>query len=326
MSDALQTKRVNKSPIKESYNVTEEGTLLEVLQAKSNCTRSTTKKLLASGRIAVDGYSTTSATLPLTLGQKITVHTAAVLPPFRHEKVEIIWEDDDYLLIYKKAGIPTVNTGHRKKENTALWLLSNYYKAMDPHIKIFMVNRLDNNSEGFVLLAKEIKAKELLVEQWGRVVKSQRFILCVEGTLESDEGQFVTKSQPSNKGKANTTKGGKTKIEKRVTTQYKVLKRGAYKRMMILQVDVPSTRIFNLRKIMGDEKLSIYGDIRSRSHFKTTEKIALSQVAFSFVHPKTHQLHSFERKFPAHLFNLLREEKKLLLGNNITKRRSGEKP
>lgn len=88
-----------------------------------------------------------------------------------------------YVVIYKEAGIPTVNTAHRDRRATALYLLSQHYKKTNPQAKLFMVSRLDRSTAGFVVFAKSAEAKELLVRQWGKLLTEQRFAACIEGAV-----------------------------------------------------------------------------------------------------------------------------------------------
>lgn len=292
---------VNPSPVQESYRVTSPGTLLEIIQQKSDRSRTAAKRLLASGRVSVDGISTTLATMELTEGRKVTVHEGIPPGSLNHSIIEIIWEDPDYIVVYKKAGLPTVNSGHRKKEDTVIWILSQHLKQTTPSVKLFMITRQDNNTEGYVLFAKNIEAKTDFISRWQQYIRHQTYVIGVEGVLESNTGELISETSPDKKDKNRTPR--------RVRTDYKVLKRSANKNMAIIEADVRGARIYNLRKVMKDNSLSIFGDIRSLSSYKTEKKIALLQTRLSFVHPKTGELMDFKRGFPAHFFNLLRNDK-----------------
>lgn len=292
-------KKENPSPVQETYRVSSAGTLIEVLREKSCRSRTATKRLLATGRVSVDGIVTTTATLLLSPGQKITVHEGVPPSELTHEVIEIVWEDSDYIVVYKKAGLPTVNTGHRKKEDTVIWIVSQHLKLTDPKAKLFMITRQDNNTEGYVLFAKNIDAKTDMISRWQQCICDQIYVLCVEGKLASTSGEIISETKPDDKQQ-----------HRRVRTSYKVLRRSKNGNMAVIEVSVSGARIYNLRKVMKDNDLKIYGDIRSRSSFKTEGKIALLQTQFSFRHPKTGQRMDFKRGFPSHFFTLLRDDKK----------------
>lgn len=292
-------RKENPSPVQETYRASSTGTLLEVLREKSCRSRTATKRLLSTGRVSVNGVVTTTATLQLSPGEKITVHEGVPPSELTHEVIEIIWEDPDYIVVYKKAGLPTVNTGHRKKEDTVIWIVSQHLKQTDPRAKLFMITRQDNNTEGYVLFAKNIDAKTDMISHWQQSICAQTYVLCVEGKLSSASGELISETKPDDKQQ-----------RRRVRTSYKVLRRSKSGNMAVIEASIAEARIYNLRKVMKDNGLKIYGDIRSRSSFRTEGKIALLQTQFSFRHPKNGLLMDFKRGFPSHFFTLLKDDKK----------------
>lgn len=178
-----QIKQQNPAKVQESYRATEGKALIEQIQEKSGRSRSGAKKLITSGRVSVEGVPTTRAEEQPPTGALITIHTTAPAGPFRHPRLQVVWENEEYVVIYKEAGIPTVNTAHRDRRATALYLLSQHYKKTNPQAKLFMVSRLDRSTAGFVVFAKSAEAKELLVRQWGKLVTEQRFAACIEGAV-----------------------------------------------------------------------------------------------------------------------------------------------
>ncbi|MDO5016784.1 MAG: pseudouridine synthase [Porphyromonas sp.] len=299
MENKREQIRSNPTPVQERYRAEEEASLLEVLMVKSARNRTSAKQVIASGRVSVDDRWTTRATETVSAGTVITVHKGVPPAPFTHPKLEIVWENNDYVVAHKKNGLPTVNTSHNKRQDTALFLLSRHYKKGDEEAKIFMVNRLDRNTAGFVVFAKNINAKELLVKEWSRRVKRQTFVACIEGELEGKETVLSATS--------DDTKGNSPKL---ISARVKVDKSGANDGMHIVQAEVGGVRIFSLRKLFGDNGLSIMGDVRSKSQFKTDNSIALEQIALEITFPGEQGTKHFERPYPTHYFSWLRYDKK----------------
>lgn len=288
----------NPTPVRERYRALGGEVVLALVQEKSGRTRTSAKQLFRSGRVSLDGKVLTKATEVLSPGAVVTVHSGAKPKDFAHPLLEKIWEDEDLLLVYKKAGIPTVNTSHKDRTQTAIWVLSQALKEQNgPGAMLFMLNRLDKNSEGFVLFAKNIPAKEAMVKQWGNLLKEQLFVLCLEGEMPAKEGVL-----------SHETKGKDGKVTKTVSANYRVLKTGPKGGMAIVELSVRGSRLYNLRTLIKENDLAIFGDVRSRSVFTTKEKIGLVQTKVAFVHPLTHEFLSFERKFPAHFFELLKSD------------------
>lgn len=299
----------NGSPIQESYRVTEPATLLELIIDRSGRSRTAAKRLVASGRISVDELPTTLATERLESGMEVTVHRHPPLPPFVHPLVSIEWSDDDYLVAYKRAGIATVNTAHKDPHDTVLYLLSRHFKRSDPRAKLFMVTRLDKSSEGFVLFARSIEAKERLIRRWSEVVRHQRYALVVEGRLP--EGKTFTLTSRTSPDKEDE-EGRRQKSDRptvTVTAEVSPLASSAGGELHLVEADVRAARIFSMRKIFGDNHLRIFGDIRYHSHFFAKDRIALTQTGLELTWPHTGETLRLTRPIPHAFRVLLRRDK-----------------
>ncbi|MDN4754504.1 pseudouridine synthase [Porphyromonadaceae bacterium W3.11] len=288
----------NPTPVQESYRAQVSMPVLELLMEKSSRNRTAAKKLLSSGRVSLNGKSVTNALMTAEVGASITVHRGAPPLPFSHRFLEIIWENDDYIVVYKKRGMPTVNTAHKDREETALWVLSRHYKITNPDAKIFMINRLDRSTAGFIVFAKSVEAKELMTKSWSKNVTKQLFVACIEGEVEEKNFLLTTSSSQDFSGKGKVT-----------VAKIKVDKSSSRGMMHIVQADMVGARIFSLRKVFGDNNFSIFGDVRSKSSFMTDKDIALEQISLEFSLPKSGQQMSFERAYPTHYFQLLKEDK-----------------
>lgn len=287
----------NPTPVQEQYKASKTQLLLEMLMEKSSRNRTAAKQVISSGRVSVAGTPTTKATDTVQEGQLVTVHRGVPPAPFSHAKLEIVWENGEYVVIYKKNGLPTVNTSHQNRQETAMYILSQHYKKGEEGAKLFMVNRLDRNTAGYVIFAKTIDAKELLVKEFSRRVKHQTFIACVEGEIK-EKVQVLT-----------ATSDDEAKHSRVISAEVRVDKSSAKGGMHIVQADVSGARIFSLRKLFGDNELSIMGDIRSKSQIKTDKQIALEQIALEIQLPGESKAKRWERPFPTHYFAFLREDK-----------------
>lgn len=292
----------NPTPVRERYVANgDDEILLSLIGEKSGRSRTSSKRLIASGRVSVDGQVTTRATAELTPGAVITVHSGVKPKEFSHPLLEKVWEDDDLLLVYKKAGISTVNTGHKDRTMTAIWILSRRLKSdHGSGAMLFMLNRLDKNSEGFVLFAKNIRTKETMVRGWGNYILHEVFHAVLEGQLPASTGTLLHET---------TDKDGKK--TKRVKAEYRVLKSGPKGGMAIVELTIDGPRLYNLRSLIKANNLSIYGDTRSGSAFVTKDKIGLIQTAFAFRHPFSNEVLRFERPYPTHLGDYLKQDRGL---------------
>lgn len=303
----------NTSPVQERYSVRESDTILQLLQRLSGRSRTAAKQLLTTNRICINGKATTQATYTPTIGSTITVHQRSCQKPFSHPKICIVWQDDDYILVEKKAGIYTVNTTHQDRTRTVIWILSQYLKESNPAQKLFMLNRLDSESAGFILFAKNLKAKENAVRQWGHLLREQRFILAVQGTLLAAEMDISATS-------ATKETKGKKQQPKIVKAHLRQIKSSSAGNLHIVEVSVGASRIFSLRKLVSDNGLQILGDGRNQSNFGLKGKIALEQTKIVLRLPNQLQQElSFTRPFPSHFYTYLRYDTPSLNSNKPTK-------
>ncbi len=299
MAESKEIKpRTNPTPVQERYRCQSPMTLLDLIMDKSCRNRTAAKQVIASGRVAVDDVSTTKATDVLPEGVLVTIHRGVPAKPFSHTKLELIWEDNDYVVLYKESGIPTVNTAHKSRQETALSIMSQHYKATDEQAKVFMVNRLDNNTAGFIVFAKSVESKELLTKEWHTRVKHQVFVACIEGSMPEKTLELTATSSDSEGG-----------IKHKISADIKVDKSSKWGGLHVVQADVKRARIYSLRKLFGDNGLSIMGDIRSRSAFSSRGTIALEQTLLEIQMPSEKAPRRYEHPYPTHFFTLLKEDK-----------------
>lgn len=305
--------RVNTSPIQESYSPTEPTALLDLVIEKSGRSRTAAKRLISSGRVSVAEEPTTVATQMVPAGAQVAVHRLAPVAPFTHPQISVEWEDDSYVVVYKKTGIATVNTAHKDPRNTVMHILSQHYKKSNPTAKLFMLTRLDKSSAGFVIFAKTVEAKERLAGGWGNAVHHQRFALLVEGELPSTEPfELTAVSSPIDEERMRKLKAKgrlQSKTPSTVRAMVQPLTSSAGGHLHLVEADIKGARIYSMRKIFGDNKLRIFGDIRYHSHFYAKDQIALSQTELEITLPHTGETVHLRRPIPSHFRQLLSQDK-----------------
>ena len=93
---------------------------------------------------------------------------------------EILYEDDDILVVNKKAGMLTIDTD--KCDKSLYKILSSYVKKKNKNNKIFIVHRLDKDTSGIVLFAKNENVKKYLQQNWNNTKRFYRAVVhgCVK--------------------------------------------------------------------------------------------------------------------------------------------------
>lgn len=98
----------------------------------------------------------------------------------KKDRLDIIYEDKNIVVINKPSGLLTVST-EKEKENTLMHKVISYEKKKNKNNKVFIVHRLDKDTSGIVVFAKNMKMKNLLQNNWDNLVKLRQYVAIVEG-------------------------------------------------------------------------------------------------------------------------------------------------
>lgn len=280
----------------------EQGLLAYLVQyALKEKSRTTVKQLLADRFCSVNGEATTKWDYELHVGDQVMLHPMPLPKDLVHKQVEIIWQDEHLVLIHKSAGIPTVASGEERDE-TAMQVVSAHLKKFDPRAKVFLLNRIDKDSSGFVLMAKTPQLQKDMTEHWSRYVLRQQFALVAEGQLREAEGYLAPPSQedkdkrkPSQRVQGRETAG---------QARYRVLSQSEHAALVV--VELLSGRNNRLRRQFAEMKRPIMGDWRNGSAYKSLGMVALEAMAFGFVHPITGKRYDFDQPIPGRFRQLVK--------------------
>ncbi len=98
------------------------------------------------------------------------------------KKMDILFEDKELLVINKPAGLLTIAT-EKEKLHTLYHQAREYVKKQNPKNKVFIVHRLDKDTSGIVVFAKNEKLKKELQDSWNQIVFLREYIAIVEGKV-----------------------------------------------------------------------------------------------------------------------------------------------
>lgn len=104
---------------------------------------------------------------------------------FSMKKLDIIYEDKDLLVVNKPSKILTISDG--KSTNTIYSMARDYVKKQHKSNKIFIVHRLDRDTSGVLLFAKNEILKRELQTNWN-MIASREYIAILEGKLKTKKG------------------------------------------------------------------------------------------------------------------------------------------
>lgn len=239
-----------------TLRVAQDSYLLEFLLANVKESRNTVKNLLKNGFVAIDGEIETQFDMPLSPGQVVTVsqkNGARSALPF-----EVLYEDERIVVINKSAGLLTV-ANEKEREKTAYRMVSDYVKAGDPRAKIFIIHRLDRDTSGVVMFAKDEETKRAYQDKWDELVKKRGYVAVVEGRPDKDEDTLVSYLRETKEHEVYVCEEHDRGAKKAVT-KYRVLREGS--RSSLLEIELETGRKNQIRVQLAEAGHPVCGDKR----------------------------------------------------------------
>lgn len=129
--------------------------------------------------VMVDNVIRTQYNHPLKPGMKVQVSKNKGNKEFRSSLLKLVYEDAYLLVVDKREGLLTIGTD-KQKERTAHSILNEYVlKRSSKNHRIYVVHRLDRDTSGLLVFAKDEKTKITLQDYWDRIVKDRRYVAVV---------------------------------------------------------------------------------------------------------------------------------------------------
>lgn len=275
--------------------------LYEVLAPQS---RTKTKSLLTGGRILVNGSPVRAFDLEIKDGDCIEIAdrpaAAMGMSGCKNSKrtshlkgVVLIYEDEHIIVAEKNCGLPSISTG-KEGEITAYSVLTDYVRECGGN-RVFIVHRLDRETSGLLLFAKDEKTKRCLQDNWNELVLERKYAGVAEGRFDRREGMIVSwlKEHPKSLKMSSslTDNGGKKAI-----THYRVLKQTASH--AFLEIELETGRKNQIRVQLSSIGHPLAGDKKYGASSNPFSRLALHARTLSFIHPYSDEVMRFESKVP----------------------------
>ena len=277
-----------------TYRVTEPGELMDFLMKKmAGISRTRVKALLTNRVVLVDNTIQTLYNYPLQPGMCVQISKEKHKHEFRHPMLKILYEDAYIIVVEKKEGLLSVAT-ERQKERTAQHILNEYVKRIHRGNRIYVVHRLDRETSGIMMYAKDEKTQHTLRDNWHDLVRDRRYVAIVAGDMEQDEGtvrswltdrKLYVSSSP-------VDDGGKYSV-----THYHTIKRA--NGFSLLELNLETGRKNQIRVHMQSLGHPVVGDERYGCEVNPLGRLALHAFKLCFYHPVTHEWMVFETPYPA---------------------------
>ncbi|WP_243276406.1 RluA family pseudouridine synthase [Intestinimonas butyriciproducens] len=273
--------------------VTEETTLLPFrLREVTGKSRNTVKGLLTRRQVMVDGTVVTRFDAPLLPGQQVTL-----LPPEAAGAAElpfpVLYQDRDLIAVDKPAGLLSMGN-EKERTRTAYRMVSDYVKAREPGGRIFIVHRLDRDTSGVLVFAKNERMKRALQDHWEALVQKRGYVAAVEGDLPEPEG--TVRSYLRETATHLVYSGPRGKEGREAVTHYRVLARG--KGFSLVEVTIDTGRKNQIRVHMQDLGCLVAGDRQYGAQSDPMGRLALHAHVLRFTDPRSKKTLELKASLP----------------------------
>ena len=275
------------------YVVDREAPLLDWMLSALPGSKTKIKATLQGHGIKVNGKLVTQFDFPLKPGMKVSVSKSKKNDTFKSRYVNIVYEDRWLVVVEKKTGILSMAAGHSSLNVKSV--LDDYFKRTRQKCTAHVVHRLDRDTSGLMIYAKDMQTEQLLERDWHGTVYDRRYVAVVSGEMEEDEGTianwlkdnkaYVTYSSP-------VDNGGKYAV-----THFHTLRRTTEHSLVEFRLE--TGRKNQIRVHTSDMGHPVCGDIKYGNGDDPLHRLCLHAYVLCFHHPVTGKPMEFETPVPA---------------------------
>ncbi len=290
---------VNPNRIK-TFLVYKECELLPFLEMKMpGLNRSQIRHIIASQQVSVGGAPTTLFAFKLYPEDEVVVSRDRIARKNRHD-IPILYEDEDIIAIDKPSGLLSVATEH-EKGRTAYRMVSDYVTSKNHDARIFVVHRLDEDTSGVLVFAKNYEVREALQNNWQSIVTKRGYYAIVEGEDCSSSKHLEDYLMQDNFQLVYVTKN-KTKGKLAVTDFAKIAAKGGYS---LLDVNISSGRKNQIRVQLGNIGHYVIGDDKYGEPSDPLHRLGLHAYELEFTNPLNNKKYDIKSPMPESFKSLM---------------------
>ncbi len=290
-----------------TFKVNRSDTLMEFLLRKCNTSRNNVKSLLTRRQVLVNGSVVTQYDFPLAKDDEVKLSKKSVsgnipvaskkTPVQKREKqertkIKIIYEDEDFIAIDKPAGLLSVESD--KETECAFAYVFEYLRQSAKNARPYILHRIDKETSGVLLFAKNPKIHSMLKMRWNECVTAREYYAVAEGVFENKEGTVVSYLKEN---KNNIMYSTQDPTGQKAVTHYTVV--GENEKYSLLRVKIDTGRKNQIRVHMQELGHTIVGDDKYGPSKNPLKRLGLHASRLSFIHPVTKEEISVGASVPA---------------------------
>lgn len=298
----LKTRNIKETKkrldIKE-YKVKESKELLEYLIINLGFSRNNAKSLLSHHLVAINGAPISQFNFMLSKDDDLIISKKPIKRKER-SNLPIIFENDDIIVINKPYGLLSV-ASDKEKSSTAYRMVMDYLQEKDRKARIYVVHRLDKETSGVLMFAKNEKVKGALQEKWNDIVLKRGYYAVVEGVMAKKEDHIVNYLNMNSLNLMYISSKFDKKAQKCVTN-YKVIKEN--KKYSLLDVNIETGRKNQIRVTLGSLNHYVLGDDKYGNPENPLNRLCLHAYNLTFINPLDNKKYDFTAPMPKEFLNL----------------------
>ena len=286
-----------------TFKVVEPAQLIAFIMEKMHgMSRNRAKALISNRVVLVNNAITTHPLAELKPGDVVQLDRSKHKKSFHCKELDIVFEDPYLFIIDKHPGLLSMSNNSRQQ--TVQTVLNRYLEKGGGRNTSHLVHRLDRDTSGLMVYAKDVQTQQSLINSWQQLVTDRRYLALVKGEFEQTRGRiqswltedkkFVTHSSP-------VDNGGKYAV-----THYNVL--ASSNGYSLVECELETGRKNQIRVHMADLGHPVVGDRKYGSDEDPMRRLGLHAYMLCFTHPVTGKHLRFETPVPFCFEKLLNGE------------------
>ena len=291
-----------------SYKVNRSDELLEFLLRKCNTSRNNVKSLLTKRQVLVNGSVVTQYNFVLAKDDEVKIsktpmsgtdvskkptgrqlrQAASPRPP----KLKILFETDEFIAVDKPVGLLSVESD--KETECAFGYVMEYLQSQSKAFRPFILHRIDKETSGVLLFAKDVKIHSMLRMKWNEYVQTREYYAVAEGVFEQKEGTIISYLRENANNLVYSTQDP---TGQKAITHYTVTEQND--KYALLRVKIDTGRKNQIRVQLHAQGHPIVGDDKYGFTQNPLGRLGLHASKLEFIHPVTRELIAITAPVPS---------------------------
>ena len=292
------------------YKVNHSDELLEFLLRKCNTSRNNVKSYLSRGQVLVNGSVVTQFNFVLAKDDEVKITKSANRAEAAEKRAQsktavrpvrlpfpILFENDEFIAVDKPAGLLSVESD--KQTECAFGYVMKYLRAQSKTARPFILHRIDKETSGVLIFAKDVKIHSMMKLKWNELVSVREYYAVAEGVFDVKQDTVVSYLKENANNLVYVTQD---KTAQKAVTRYEVIKENA--QYSLLKVEIETGRKNQIRVQMQALGHPIVGDDKYGFTKDPLKRLGLHASKLEFTHPVSGETVTIRSSVPASFWGL----------------------